>query len=89
MLLEEIFPLKGSCLQIVTDSGTENVNNVVKETLETLNIDHVLTSVYHQQSSTKVEIFHCTLQDVLAKRLAGDHENLGFASKSGFGCNKV
>ena len=70
LLLEEIFPRHGSCLQIVTDNGTENVNNVVKETLESLNIDHVLTNVYHPQSNAKVERFHCTLHDVLAKRLA-------------------
>ena len=69
LLLEEIFPRHGSCLQIVTDNGTENVNNVVKESL---NIDHVLTSVYHPQSNAKVERFHHTLHDVLAKRLADD-----------------
>ena len=73
-LLEEIFPRHGSCLQIVTDNGTENVNNVVKETLESLNIDHVLTSVYHPQSNAKVERFHRTLHDVLAKRLADDQQ---------------
>ena len=74
LLLEEIFPRHGSCLQIVTDNGTENVNNVVKETLESLNIDHVLTSVYHPQSNAKVERFHRTLHDVLAKRLADDQQ---------------
>ena len=74
LLLEEIFPRHGSCLQIVTDNGTENVNNVIKETLESLNIDHVLTSVYHPQSNAKVERFHRTLHDVLAKRLADDQK---------------
>ena len=74
LLLEEIFPRHGSCLQIVTDNGTENVNNVVKQTLQTLNIDHVLTSVYHPQSNAKVERFHRTLHDVLAKRLADDQQ---------------
>ena len=74
LLLEEIFPRHGSCLQIVTDNGTENVNNVVKETLESLNIDHVLSSVYHPQSNAKVERFHRTLHDVLAKRLADDQQ---------------
>ena len=74
LLLEEIFPRHGSCLQIVTDNGTENVNNVEKETLESLNIDHVLTSVNHPQSNAKVERFHRTLHDVLAKRLADDQQ---------------
>ena len=58
----------------MTDNGTENVNNVVKETLESLNIDHVLTSVYNPQSNAKVERFHRTLHDVLAKRLADDQQ---------------
>ena len=69
LLLEEIFPCHGSCLQIVTDNGTKNVNNVVKETLESLNIDHVLTSVYHPHGNAKVERFHGTLHDVWQKDL--------------------
>ena len=74
LLLEEIFPRHGSYLQIVTDNGTENVNSVEKETLESLNIDHVLTSVNHPQSNAKVERFHRTLHDVLAKRMADDQQ---------------
>ena len=62
----------GSCLQLVTDNGTENVNKVVKETLAKLKIDHVLTSVYHPQSNAKIERFHRTLHDILAKKVAGD-----------------
>ena len=72
LLLEHIFPRFGCSLQIVTDNGTENVNKVIKDVLESLKIDHVLTSVYHPQSNAKVERFHRTLHDVLAKRLADD-----------------
>ena len=35
-----------------------------------LKIDHVLTSVYQPQSNAKVDRFHRTLHDVLAKRIA-------------------
>lgn len=70
LIINQIFPRFGSCLQIVTDNGTENVNKVIKETLEGLKIDHVLTSVYHPQSNAKVERFHRTLHDVLAKKVA-------------------
>ena len=77
LLLENIFPRFGCPLQIVTDNGSENVNKVMKDVLETLNIDHVLTSVYHPQSNAKVERFHRTLHDVLAKRLADDQRTWG------------
>ena len=53
----------------MTDNRTENVNKVVKETMQSLNIHHVLTSVYHPQSSAKVERFRRTLHDDLSKKL--------------------
>ena len=69
LIIEEIYPRFGCCLELVTDNGSENVNRVVKETLQTLNIHHVTTSFYHPSSNSKVERFHRTLHDVLAKRL--------------------
>ena len=50
------------------------MNKVVRETLAKLNIDHVLTSVYHPQSNAKVERFHRTLHDILAKMVADDQQ---------------
>ena len=70
LLIEEIFPRFGCPLELVTDNGTENVNRVMKETLRTLNIHHVTTSFYRPQSNAKVERFHRTLHDILAKKLA-------------------
>lgn len=70
LLLEEIFPRFGCCLQLVSDNGSENVNKVMKEVMERLNIDHVRTSVYHPQSNAKVERFHRTLHDILAKKVS-------------------
>ena len=72
LIIDQVFSRFGSCLQLVTDNGTENVNKLVKETLAKLNIDHVLTSVYHPQSNAKVERFHRILHDILAKKVAGD-----------------
>ena len=74
LIIDQIFPRFGSCLQLVADNGTENVNKVVRETLEKLKIDHVLTSVYHPQSNAKVERFHRTLHDILAKKVADNQQ---------------
>ena len=72
LLIEEIFPIYGSCLQIVTDNGTEFENKTVKETMEALNVSHNTMPYYHPQSNAKVERFHHTLHDILAK-LIDDH----------------
>ena len=69
LLLEEIFPRFGCPLEIVTDNGTENVNKAVRETLEAMNIHHVKTSYYSPQSNGKVERFHRTMVDVMAKKI--------------------
>ena len=69
LIIEEIYPRFGCCLELVTDNGSENVNRVVKETLQTLNIHHVTTSFYHPSGNSKVERFHRTLHDILSKRL--------------------
>ena len=74
LLIEKIFPRFGCPLQIVSDNGTENVNKVVRETLENLKIDHVLTSVYNPKANSKVERFHRTLHDVLSKKLADNQQ---------------
>ena len=80
LIIEEIYPRHGCALQIVSYNGAENVNKTVKETLARLKIDHNLTSVYHPQSNAKVERFHRTLHDILAKRIADKSTNVGFIS---------
>ena len=70
LLIEEIFPRFGCPLELVTENGTENVNQIMKETLRTLNIHHVTTSFYRLQSNAKVERFHRIHHDILAKKLA-------------------
>ena len=69
LILEEIYPRFGCPLELVTDNGSENVNRVVKEIPDSLNIHHVTTSYYHPNSNSKLERFHRTLHDILAKRL--------------------
>ena len=68
LIVEEIFPRYGCPLQIVTNNGTENINKTVQETLQSLKIDHIRTSVYHPQSNARVERFHRTLHDIYLQR---------------------
>ena len=74
LILEEIVPRYSTPLELVSDNGTENVSQIMKETLEALNIKHITTSVHHPQSNTKVERFHRTLHDVLSKCIAENYE---------------
>ena len=60
LVLDEIIPRHSTPLQIVTDNGTENINKVIKYTLQQINISHVTTSYYHPQGNLKVEGFHRT-----------------------------
>lgn len=74
-LISEIFPRYGAPVQLVTDNGTENVNNIMREVLSSLNIEHIKTSPYQPQGNAKVERFHRTLGDVLAKLARENTEN--------------
>ncbi|WAR29626.1 LOW QUALITY PROTEIN: POL-like protein [Mya arenaria] len=69
ILIDEIFPRYSCRLEILSDNGSENVNRVVKETLATLNIHHVTTSVYHPQSNGVIERYHRTIVDVISKKI--------------------
>ena len=74
LLIEEYFLGFGCPLQIVTVNGSENVNKVAQETMRSLNIHHVQTSVYNPQSIAKVERFYRTLHDVLSKKLSENQQ---------------
>ncbi len=65
LILTEIFPQYGSPLELVTDNGTENVNEIIRETMISLNIYHITTRPYHPQSNSGLEHFHRFLGDIL------------------------
>ena len=69
LILTEIFPRYG------TDNGAENVNEIMRETMASLNIKYITTSPYHPQSNTKVERFHRFLGDILSKLTESDRHN--------------
>ena len=43
LLIDEIFPRFGVPLLLLTDNGPENINKIMKKTLENLNEHHVKT----------------------------------------------
>ena len=45
LILTEIFPRYGAPLEIVTDNGAENVNEIMRETMASLNIKHNYVSI--------------------------------------------
>ena len=51
LLLTEIIPHFGTPLELVSDNGPENVNEIMRQTVESLNIKHIVTSPYHLQRS--------------------------------------
>ena len=75
LILTEIFSRYGAPLQLVSDNGKENVNEVLRETLHSLNIQHITTSSYHPESNAKVERFHQFLGDVLSKLTGGKNRD--------------
>ena len=70
LLLNEVIPRHSAMLALVTDNGGENVNKLMKETLQYLNIHHITTSVFHPQSNSKVERSHRSLNNILSKLMS-------------------
>ena len=75
LLVDEIFPRFGAPLQLLTDNGPENINKIMKKTLEDLNVHQVTTSFYHPQSNGKVERFHRTKHDVLSQKIGHNEQS--------------
>ena len=75
LLLTEVILRFGTSLELVSDNGPKNVNEVMRQTMESLNIKHIVTSPYHPLANVKVERFHCFLGDTLAKLTESEKEN--------------
>ncbi len=72
IIIDEIFPRYGAPLQMVSDNGSEAVNEIMQQTLSKLNISHVKTSFYNPLGNAQVERSHRTLHDVISKLVKDD-----------------
>ena len=66
-LLEHIIPLHSCPRVILSDNGTEFVNQVISSLTKTMKICHLKTSPYHPQTNGKCERWHRLLNDVISK----------------------
>ena len=64
-LFEHVFCRHGSIETVVSDNGTEFVNNTMKQFHELLLTKRLTTTPYNPQSNGSVEIFNRTLADML------------------------
>ena len=63
-------------MQIV-NNDSENVNKLMKHTLQEMNNSHVTTSYYHLQGNSKAKWFHWTLHDVMSKKVSDELDSWG------------
>lgn len=64
-LVENVFLIYGLCKSILTDMGTEYINQLFTEITNMLQIDHVTATPYHPQTLGGVERSHRTLNEYL------------------------
>ena len=64
--------MHGAPSQNVTDNGKEQINTVVRETLESLGIQHVKTSYYNPRGNGKCKRLHKTMNDILSTKIKED-----------------
>ena len=67
ILVNQIFARYSWCRVMVSDNGTEMVNDVMRAITQMGHIHHIKTSSYHPQSNTYAERPHRTMVDCLAK----------------------
>lgn len=69
-LWDDVFINFGAAKQLISDRGTEFVNNVVKDINDLLEVRHKTTSAYHPQADGQTERFMRTLSSLIIKFIA-------------------
>ncbi|XP_068250381.1 uncharacterized protein [Palaemon carinicauda] len=65
--LRKVFTVLGFPFELQCDQGTNFTSHVFKQTMHTLNIHNVNSSIYHPQTNGALERFHQTLKNLLRK----------------------
>ena len=66
-LVDHVFLKWGLCFTILTDQGLEFEPELLKELCNILGVAHVRTSAYHPQGNGACEVWHRTINTMLAK----------------------
>ena len=69
LLMNEIYCRHSCPIRIITDNGKEFTSTAFTETLKSMNIDHVKTTIYHPASNGMNERSHGTMNNILSKRV--------------------
>lgn len=69
LLLEEYISRYSCPLTLLSDNGTEFVNEVIEQVCAKLKINHIRSSPYHPEGNAKIERMHRVLNDIISKQL--------------------
>ena len=75
ILLQEYIPRHSCMLTLLSDNGTEFVNEIVDHICKELKICRIKTSIFHPQGNSKVERFHRILGDMISKQLNSKNDS--------------
>lgn len=74
-LVDHVFLKYGLCTEILSDLGGEFQNEVMTELLRILGVSRLRTSAYRPQSNGQVEVWHRTLNSMVAKLVGEGQKN--------------
>ena len=66
-LIDRVFLRHGTPRMLVSDNGTENINQIMKYIVEELRIKHIKTSTYNPRANGRIERTHQFITAYLAK----------------------
>lgn len=69
-IVENVFLIFGMCKEILTDMGTEYMNNIFTEIMKILKINHITSTPYRPQTMGGIERSHRTLNEYLRNYLS-------------------